>query len=202
MRYLSINRFIQFNFKEDLIQLWDSLRNLHGKFHERIEEMQRLGGLRIWILHVLDDGPKNGVEIMDSIEQHYDEIGKMRRGDDRFNKHIRHSMKHAPKRPSPGSVYPMLKKMVDENLIIKGEEGKYELTDKGKQIAYKVFGHLKPHNKHMDRGAVAVEHILTEMDSYVSYLEDIKRERLIQHEELIDDLSIRLKNIKKSLHED
>ena len=181
--------------------MWDSIRNLHGKFHERIEEMQRLGGLRIWILHVLDEGPKNGVEIMDSIQEHYEEIRKRRMGDERFNRHVMHSMKHAPKRPSPGSVYPMLKKMVDENLIIKGEEGKYELTDKGQQIAYRVFGHLKPHTKRMDRGAIAVEHVLTEMDSFVSYLEDIKNERLIPHEELIDDLSIRLMNIKKSLHD-
>ena len=57
--------------------MWDSFKNLHEKFHERIEEMQRLGGLRIWIIHVLDEGPKNGVEIMDSIEEHHNAI-KMR----------------------------------------------------------------------------------------------------------------------------
>ena len=183
--------------------MWNSFKNLHEKFHERIEEMQRLGGLRIWIIHVLDEGPKNGVEIMDSIEEHHNAI-KMRhmKENNEIDRRILHKMKHHTQRPSPGSIYPMLKKMVDENLIIKREDGKYELTGKGQEIARKVFGHYQLHGKQMDRSAYAVEHAIAEIDSYISYLEDIKKDKLCSYEEMLNDLSVRLKNLKESLNDD
>jgi len=35
--------------------------------------MKEVGGLRMWILHVIDEfGPSNGVEIMDNVQMHYD----------------------------------------------------------------------------------------------------------------------------------
>ena len=188
---------------EEWIQLWDSFKNLHEKFHERIEEMQRLGGLRIWIIHVLDESPKNGVEIMDSIEEHHNTL-KMHhmKKNNEIDKRILHKMNHHSQRPSPGSIYPMLKKMVDENLIIKREDGKYELTEKGQEIARKVFGHYQFNGKQMDRSAYAVEHAIAEINSYISYLEDIKKEKLSPYDETLEDLSIRLKNLKESLKED
>lgn len=188
---------------EEWIQLWNSFKNLHEKFHERIEEMQRLGGLRIWIIHVLDEGPKNGVEIMDSIEEHHNAI-KMRhmKENNEIDRRILHKMKHHTQRPSPGSIYPMLKKMVDENLIIKREDSKYELTGKGQEIARKVFGHYQLHGKQMDRSAYAVEHAIAEIDSFISYLEDIKKDKLSSYEEMLNDLSVRLKNLKESLNDD
>ncbi len=167
-------------------------KNLHKEFHERIEEMQRFGGLRMWILHVLDEhGPANGVEIMDSIQSHQESMERMawsRRGHGR----------HGPPRPSPGSVYPMLKKMVDEGLIIKKDDGKYELTDKAKKIIDKWQGRLRKH-KDMDRSALSIRKALTEMDGYVSYLEDLKKDRLKSNKELIGNLSERLKKIEESL---
>jgi DNA-binding PadR family transcriptional regulator len=171
--------------------MWNTWKNLHEKFHERIEEMQKSRGLRIWILHVLDEhGPKNGVEIMDAVQIHYERMHHHHRGH-------RHS-----KRPSPGSIYPMLKKMVDENLINKREDGRYELTEKGKDIVYKIFGHLHgQYGKNRNRGAFAIESALSDMDGYVSYLDDIKKEKLIPYEELIVNLSERLKKIKDSLQE-
>jgi len=184
------------------INMWDTFKNLHEKFHERIEEMQKLGGLRIWIIHVLDEGPKNGVEIMDSIQHHYEEIKKHRMATHNPN-HLMNKMECSSRRPSPGSVYPMLKKMVDENLITKGDEGRYELTEKGQEIAHKVFGHLiKPHGKQMGRGTFAIEHAFKEIDSYVYYLEDVKLEKLIQNEDLLENLIERLKKIKESLNDD
>ena len=59
--------------------MWDSLKNLHEKFHENIEEMQKLRGLRILVIHVLEDGPKNGVEIMDSIQDHHEKFYKIQK---------------------------------------------------------------------------------------------------------------------------
>jgi DNA-binding PadR family transcriptional regulator len=174
--------------------MWDRLndlhQDLHKTFHERIEELQKLGGLRIWILHILDEhGPQNGVEIMDSFEAHQEGL------------HVIHIMgiNHS-KRPSPGSIYPMLKKMVSENLISKKEDGRYDLTAKGREISDKIF--LGFHGRRVNRGSFPIENILTEIDSYVSYLEDIKKKKLVRHEKLIGLLSERLKNIQESLHED
>ena len=187
--------------------MWDNWRNkldIWKNLHEGIDDLQKMGGLRIWILHVLEDGPKNGVEIMDAIQEHHEKMYQMRRGVD--NKHYRHHLQKTmgctSRRPSPGSVYPMLKKMVNEDLIRKMEDGKYELTDKGREIVYKIFGRFHEHVKNMDRGALAIENVLTEIDSYISYLEDIKKEKLASHEEEIRVLGERLKKLRESLQEE
>jgi DNA-binding PadR family transcriptional regulator len=177
--------------------MWDAFKNLHDKFHENIEEMQKLRGLRILIIHVLEDGPKNGVEIMDSIQEHQEKFHQ-RHMPKQFSKH---AMNHHSHRPSPGSVYPILKKMVDEDLINKIDDGKYELTEKGKNITYKLFGNLRQSSKSKEQGVFAVKNALIEIDSYVSYLEDIKNEKLILHEELIDDICSRINNIRDSIHD-
>jgi len=173
--------------------MWDKFKDLHQNFHERIEEMQKLGGLRIWILHVLDEqGPQNGVEIMDAVQAHHDGLHQT------YFRGQKHS-----KRPSPGSIYPMLKKMVSENLISKRNDGRYDLTEKGREMSDKIFKRFQGfHGKHKNRGPLAIENILTEIDNYVSYLENIKKEKLVPHEELIGLLSERLRNIQESLHED
>lgn len=167
--------------------MWDAFKNLHKEFHEKMEQMQQFGGLRILILHVLDEnGPGNGVEIMDAIQAHHESC-KLHRG-------------HKPPRPSPGSVYPMLKKMVNEGLLTKREDGKYELTEKGNKVINKLYGRFKPHEK-MDRGEYSITKALTEIEGYVSYLEDIKEEKLAPHGELIAELSQRLKTISDLIRE-
>jgi DNA-binding PadR family transcriptional regulator len=166
--------------------MWESFKNLHTEFHERIEQMQRFGGLRILILHVLDEnGPKNGVEIMDAIQVHQESCKIPYRG-------------HKTHRPSPGSVYPMLKKMVDEELIHKGDDGRYNLTEKGQNTVEKLSGRLGYHHK-MDHGEYTIKKALTEIDGYISYLEDIKEIKLAPHEESIGELVERLKSVKDSL---
>lgn len=175
--------------------MWDeamrkNLRNFHKEWHEKIEEMQRLGGLRIWILHVLDEyGPINGVEIMDAIQEHHNNL--------ELQIPLR-SRGHRPSRPSPGSVYPMLKKMVEEGLIIKREDGKYELTDRGGRIVSKLEGRTK-YFQEAQRGIVSVDTALNEIDTYLTYLEDIKSSKLDPHKEWIEELSVRLKKIENSL---
>ena len=156
--------------------------------------MQKLRGLRIIIIHVLEDGPMNGVEIMDSIQEHHEKFHQMHRIGN--NKHL-----NKAHRPSPGSVYPILKKMVDEDLIIKLDDGSYELTNKGKDITSKLFGNLRRNVKPKEQGAFAVKNALMEINGYVSYLEDIKYEKLILHEELIDDICSRMNTIRDSIHE-
>lgn len=181
---------------------WDNWRNIHEKIHK----LHNLGGLRIWILHVLDHGPKNGVEVMDAIKEHYDAINEMyqkRRqefGSDHYDHHFQKTMRRGPCRPSPGSVYPMLKKMVDEGLIEKMEDGKYDLTEEGRETIVDLFGGLQgPDGRRMDRGSFAVEHVLTEMSRYVAFLENIKKEKLAPHKEIIGELGEKLKKMEESL---
>jgi hypothetical protein len=51
----------------------------------------------------------------------------------------------------------------------------------------------------MDRGSFAVEHVLTEMSRYVAFLENIKKEKLAPHKEIIGELGERLKKMEESL---
>lgn len=191
------------------MNMWNRWKDVGGNFPEdfqnRMEiiwKIQKFGGLRILILHVLRESPKNGVEIMDAIQKHHEEKHQMHRGHRHHAYHGRRMKDHRSKRPSPGSIYPMLKKMVDEDLIRKQEDGRYELTETGKDTADKIFGRLQAmREKRRDLGKFAVEDALIEIDSYISYLEDIKNEKLAPHEEQIEILEKRLKKIKESLQE-
>jgi len=89
---------------------------LHGgppHFGRRLRRMRR-GDVRAAILVLLDEGPRNGYQVMQEIEQRSEGAW----------------------RPSPGSVYPALQLLADEGLIRttgSGEGGNvYELTDAGR----------------------------------------------------------------------
>ena len=71
-------------------------------------------------------------------------------------------------RPSPGSVYPLLDQMTQEELLKKRDDGRYELTAKAKEELEWPFG--MPGRK-----AQTVEDMLNEMVGYASYLEDLSR---------------------------
>ena len=171
--------------------LGDNWEDIHRNFHESLGDMQQLGGLRMWILHVLDEeGPKNGVEIMDAVQIHTERS-------DRINRVPQGISRNA--RPLPGSIYPMLKKMVSEDLISKKEDGRYELTKNGQKLNSKLLGRFKGVFKGDDRRLWNIENVLTEIDSYVSYLEDIKTEKLVGQKERIDSINKRITKISKSL---
>jgi DNA-binding PadR family transcriptional regulator len=104
------------------------------------------GWLRPWVLSLLSREPKNGAEIIDEIER----------------------MTFGGWRPSPGSVYPLLDEMTQEGFIQKKVDGRYELTEKGKQELEWPFGAPSP------RGS-SIETIVQEMQDNVSYLEDLSR---------------------------
>ena len=106
--------------------------------------MRRRGILRPWVISMLSKGPKNGADIIN-------EIGNASFG---------------WWRPSPGSVYPMLEDMCREGLIEKRDDGKYEITQRGKEESYWSFGPLSNRPR-------SVEEMLNEIESYVSYFEDL-----------------------------
>jgi len=179
---------------------WRNMNRLRDvrDFYTNVEGVSRLGGLRIWILQVLDNGPKNGAEIMDAIEELHEEF-RNKLIDFHMQPFQRPGKPSPPRRPLPGSIYPMLKKMVAENLIFKQEDSRYDLTDLGKKTIHEIFG--TPYSK-MYRGESAIENAITEIDSYTSYLEDIKTEKLIPYEEQMKLFSERLEKIIKSLHKE
>ena len=127
------------------------------------------GGLRYWIFYLLRDRPMNGAEIMNEIESSSMGFWK----------------------PSPGSIYPLLESLSDEGLIVKKEDGRYELTKEGKANAgfSGMFGGHNPRS---------VEDILAEIGSYLSYMEDLKTsdaEKIKPFSDKLKELSERLKKI-------
>ena len=114
--------------------------------------MHRRRGLRMWVLNLLMRGPKNGAEIMNAIEE----------------------MSQGWWRPSPGSIYPLLDSLVQESLIAKRADGRYELTATGRQAMDMPWGPWGPWGM---RGSQApgIDGILGELSGFVSYLEDVNR---------------------------
>ncbi len=114
--------------------------------------MHRRRGLRMWVLSLLARGPKNGAEIMNAIEE----------------------MSQGWWRPSPGSMYPLLESLVQEGLIAKRDDGRYELSPAGRQAMEMPWGPWGPWGM---RGGQSpgVDGVLGEMKGYVSYLEDVAR---------------------------
>ena len=95
-------------------------------------------------------------------------------------------------RPSPGSVYPLLEELVLEGTITKREDGRYELTQKGKEDSDSVI--IFPFRQ----GPYSVENMLSEMTSYVSYFEDLKKsepKKLKAHLDKIKEISERLSKL-------
>ena len=92
-------------------------------------------------------------------------------------------------RPTAGSIYPLLEKMLEEGTVRKRQEdGRYELTARAKNEASVTFGpsFRKPRS---------VDDMLSEMHSFVSNMEDLKstkRENLEPHGGKMKSLARRL----------
>jgi len=124
--------------------------------------MRRRGLLRPWVISMLSKGPKNGAEVIN-------EIGNASFG---------------WWRPSPGSVYPMLEDMCQEGLIQKRIDGKYDITERGKEESYWSFGPLSNRPR-------SVEEMLNEIEAYTSYFEDLAT----SEKSKIEAYAMRLKTI-------
>jgi len=100
----------------------------------------------MWVFSILQQSPRNGAEIMDQIE----------------------IASQGWWRPSPGSVYPLLEQLQKEGNIKKCDDGRYELTEKGKEEFEWPLGRQVKQPR-------TVDDIIAEMNNYVSYLEDLNR---------------------------
>ncbi len=114
--------------------------------HHAFGPHQRRGGLRRWVLSVIHQAPRKGAEILDQIEL----------------------ASQGWWRPSPGSVYPLLEELNKSGSIHKREDGRYEITEKGKHEFEWPFGMPT-------RQPRSIEDIIAEINSYIAYLEDVKR---------------------------
>ena len=93
-------------------------------------------------------------------------------------------------RPSPGTIYPLLNTLLKEGLIKKEEDLRFSLTAKGaEEIGLKPGQSRKVNAEGWD-----IEKIITEMEGYVSYLED-EQESLKEYRERIQDISGRLSKL-------
>jgi len=129
-------------------------------------------GLRTWILFVLENGPKNGVEIMDAMQ----------------------TMSQGIWKPSPGSVYPMLASMAEEGLIKEVEDRRYQITPQGKE-EIEWAARLRS-SKFMGTEPSSMEGVVAEISNDVSYLEDLsktKKGSLSEQSKKIAELASRLK---------
>ncbi len=105
-------------------------------------------GLREMVLWALSEKPQNGAEIIRFVEDSTWGFW----------------------RPSPGSIYPLLRQMEGDGLVKKRADGRYELTEVGRS-ALKTIPWLKtPFRWGQPR---TVDEIIEEVDSWALYLADL-----------------------------
>ena len=132
--------------------------------------MNMFGGkrkdLRTWILFILNSGPKNGAELMDSMEKQTMGVW----------------------RPSPGSIYPMLENMVNEGLIRKIENGKYEPVPENNWFRAGLFGHHGGSPRNFSEA-------VSEIEGIVTFMEELKAngsKQGAEHSEKLKELAKRI----------
>jgi DNA-binding PadR family transcriptional regulator len=168
----------------------ENIWNLKG-FHAITKKMQISGDIRL--LHLIEKrGPRNGAEILEELQTISDSRIQ-------YMNHM-HPKRFGYSKPSPSYVYPALKKVECEGLISKNKEDKYELTKKGKISLNELHEVFKTDKRGKD-DAFNIENAFTELDSNIDYLEDTGKEKLKDHLESIENLIIRLKNIKELLEQ-
>ncbi len=117
----------------------------HG-FHRRFRGF----GLKYWILWLLSRKEMTGAEIMDAIEEAT--LGWWR--------------------PSPGSLYPILKELTKDGYVefIEDKNRKiYRLTEKGKEMLNEFNAFTPVIGKPL---SYTVDEVLNEMESYAEFLND------------------------------
>lgn len=127
--------------------------------------LRRRGGLKIVVLSLLYHKPMSGIDIMNSIE----------------------TLSMGFWRPSPGSIYPVLKVLMKENMIkMSKSNGKkiYELTEKGRKVL-KEEGFIPLFRF---GGVHTFEQVVDELESYIYYIEDYINVKGMLKEECKDRL--------------
>lgn len=98
------------------------------------------------IVYLLSTSPKNGVELMDGVE----------------------AITRGWWRPTPGSIYPLLKEMTEQGIVKKLEDGRYELSEKGRTQMQGSLGPSRPRPQ-------TVDEMVDQLQAFLSHMEDAKK---------------------------
>lgn len=181
------------NTKDLNYKYWSYLYNMMDNFN-------KFGGLRIIILYELKDGPLKGIEISNKIEDHtkklYEKKKKIEKhpteyDNDSFTKKVK-------TRPSPGSLYPRLKRMREEGLIVKRKDGKYENTKLGYEKLNEVLNEVREKSEYLDKNPI--ENAFADLENSIGTLENTDDDILVKYEDELIDLSKRLKKLASHIH--
>jgi len=112
------------------------------------------GRLRNIILWLLWQSPRRGIDLIDDI----------------------YKMTWGWWKPSPGSVYPLLNKMVEEGVIERLDDGRYKITEKG----IDEIKDLLPL-----RYSGGVEDAIQELEGLSEYFKEIDKDKLRPYKERI-----------------
>ncbi|AHC51331.1 PadR family transcriptional regulator [Sulfolobus acidocaldarius SUSAZ] len=122
------------------------------------------GRLRLLILWLLYQSPKRGIDIIDDI----------------------YKMSWGMWRPSPGSVYPLLNKLLEEGAVRKEGGDRYQITDKGiKEIEHFI----------LVRNRSKTEDAIEELQGLLNFFKEINREELALHKENIIDILKKIEEV-------
>jgi len=122
----------------------------------------RFRGLRPIVLDLINDSPRKGSEIMAAMEKTTEGRWK----------------------PSPGSIYPMLASMEEQGLIHKNPDGRFSISESGKK---EMEFHRKTMVGFRKRWMPnEPEDILSQMNSYVNYFDDIAEDLTGQKSRLLE----------------
>ncbi len=122
-------------------------------------KIKKFGGSRWLILALLNQGEKSGAEIMKEIEK----------------------ISFGFWRPSPGTIYPTLYKLIKEGYIVRLENGKYMLSEKGKE-EMKGFEPLTAES-------FTVDHVLDLLEGYIYYLKDVDKKEIEKRKDKIKEIA-------------
>lgn len=131
---------------------------------------RRHGGMKYYVLWLLSQKPMRGSEIIDEVQKQT--MGWWS--------------------PSPGTIYPLLSTLENDELIRRLEDMRYELTEQGaSEIGLRRDAESTP-----SKGVWNAERILTEMEGYISYLEE-EKDKLKEFRPRISQIVERLSKLKE-----
>lgn len=130
---------------------------------------RRHGGLRFYVLWLLSGKEMTGSEIMDEIEKQTSGWW----------------------RPSSGSVYPLLKSLESDEMISRSDNGKFLITEKGReQISWIPAGEIHD----VKHGYTGIREAIDQMEDITTFLDGNKTE-LSGYKGRLSDLRDRLNSL-------
>ena len=174
----------------------------YGKYvYEMFDTIHQFGGLRVVILYELKNGPLKGIEISNRIEEQTSKIHEKRK-ERYYQTHKEYKndpfTRKLKTKPSPGSLYPILKKMREEGLVVKLNDGRYENTELGNKKINEILENVKDKEEYLTKNPI--ESMLSDLDHDLSNLENCDEVSLSVYEDELINLTRRMKKISSKIY--